>query len=187
MPNRFKENTGRKIDALDMLNIAHSAGGLYCLLQYDNRNENGETVFKCGLATNFSKRISNYHTTGSNTGVTIICLLTNIKTPPRTRGRSVTTGQHLLSCEKYLFEQLRKLKAKRIMSTTHIRTGETEQFFTTQEIINQAFILTEKRYGGTLHMYPLDGVDDSGKFSTFEERSDKIINSAFFVGKVSFI
>lgn len=184
-----------KLRVLDELGIKKNEGGLYAILQYDDLDKNGFSVFKLGLTINYQKRIDSYHTTGGNLGSYIIALLSEIPTPKITRGTKITHKMQLLRAEKYLFAQMVKNGARRIHSNTHIvgfndaaGGGETEQFFCDQKMIEQSMVATRKEYGGVLHLYDLNGYDEAtGKQVNFAKQSRDIIKSAFYVGKVAFV
>jgi hypothetical protein len=181
-----KNLTGRKVTVLDDLGI--KGGGqnaLYAILQYDNKDKNNKSVFKLGLAKNFSKRLDAYHTSSGNNGVWIKALITNIPKPLQTRsGKKKTMKMHLLAVEKFLFSQMVKNGSTRVESTTHIRDGLTELFYCTEQMIDDAFNATEKKYGGICNIYSLD---DKKNKETFEERTKKIEKNALFVGKIIFV
>lgn len=184
-----------KLRVLDELKIGKSEGGLYAILQYDDLDKNGFSVFKLGLTVNYQKRIDSYHTTGGTQGSYIIALLSQIPTPKVTRTTKITYKMNLLRAEKYLFTQMVKFGAKRIHSTTHIQnfnvelgSAPTEQFFCDARMIEEAMTATHKQFGGVLHLYNLNGIDEkTGKEVDFNKVSKDIIKSAFYVGKTAFI
>lgn len=166
-----KNLTGRKHSVLlDEMGFTKSDSGLYCILPFANLDGKGDdrrACFKFGMtSTSLDHRLDQYHT-AYPTGVYIMATLIDLPVPPGTRARPrQTKKQHYLKVEDFLFKELIRLGAHRIMSTARVRQlsgtegGVSEFFDATIGMIREAFQSVQQKYGGELQIFtPDNGAD----------------------------
>lgn len=195
MPKRM---TGRKKNVLmDDMGYKKTDGGLYCILPFANLNENAEMkgdermgAFKLGMTTSFVQRLDQYHTTFP-LGVHIFAILSDIPIPPGTRARPKPTKKTwYLKAEKFLFQEITRLGAKQVRSTTRIHGlgtnlelgGQSEYFLCSIDQIHEAFTSTWKKFGGQLEVF---NAEEKG--GNFNKDNQKKISSASYAGVVPFV
>ena len=161
-----KINKGRKVSVIrDEMGM--KGGGIYCFMPFYNLDSDQNAVFKVGMAIDYSSRVEQYHTYFPN-GVWMCAFLNLPPVPKKTRGNQnakENMKSHYLEIEKYIFDSLKILGAKRIHSTTRIRglndknEGQTEWLYTDDSVIHNAFQLAKHKYGGKLLLYNLVNKD----------------------------
>ena len=178
-----KNNTGRKHSVLkDELGI--KGGGIYCLTPFDRIDENGKTVFKIGQSVDLENRLNSYHT-DFPTGLYICCILEN--PPIRTMGtrkyvKADTKIAKYLKIEKFIFDYISERGAVQVYSTARIKNanvnkeGATEWFYSDELLIQEAFNIANKKFGGTLHLFYLPDLNKE-----YETKSKKKPN---FIGNI---
>jgi len=159
-------------DELDL-----KGGGLYCFLPFERIDKSKKAVFKIGLAINFNQRVEQYHTYFPY-GVYMVAFLENPSIPRvlRSKPKETPTKQHYLAIEKFIFNKVVENGGKRLHSTTRVKNpnnkkeGETEWVYTNVDIIHLAFIEAEKKYGGNLKLFHLEGIDPTtNKFTSINQ------------------
>jgi hypothetical protein len=163
-----KNNTGKKMSVItDELEL--KGGGMYCYLPYATLDKKKKAIFKIGIADNFEKRTEQYHTYFPE-GVYMLAFLENPRIPIKTRSKTETTiKSQYLKIEKFIMNYLTVGGAIRVYSTTRIRNanekneGATEWFYTGERLIHEAFIEAEKKFGGNLKIFYLEGWDETNK------------------------
>ena len=169
--------------------------GLYCLFPYERLDRHKKGVFKIGLSTKpLNKRIENYHTYFPN-GVYIMALLENPRLPLSLRNiKKMTIKEQYLKIEKFIFNYVTENGGERLYSSTRVKNqnskkqGETEFVYCTEEIIQDAFTQTNKKFGGNLHLFYLDGLNpDTGKMELLADKAKENENKKpNYVGKIVF-
>jgi hypothetical protein len=156
----------RKVTVLDELGI--KGGGIYAIFPYERLDEHGKGCFKVGLAIRFRHRIEGYHTAFPG-GVVMTSFLENpranrtiIEAGKKTR---LTDKKYYLRIEAYVFKKLVELGAKRLDSTTRLKNknkmdGNTEWFYTSPDTIHEAMKAAHIEYGGTLHNFEMDHLEE---------------------------
>jgi hypothetical protein len=188
-----KNLTGRKLNVLqDELKI--TGGGIYAFYPYETLDKYKKGVFKIGMALDFNHRIDQYHTYFQS--FYMVAFLQNptekVKTRSQTKTKVITKKMLYLQVEKHVQQYMDKNGGKRIFSSTRVKNpneqglGTTEWVYCNEDLIHEAFIDAQKKYGGILHMFYLEGIDpDTGKITNinqdFKEQSKHTPN---FMGKV---
>jgi hypothetical protein len=180
------DNTGRKVSVIrDELKI--SGGGLYCFLPFDNLDKDKKSIFKIGLANDFSHRVEGYHTYFPN-GVLMVSFLQNPPVPRMTRANPGETKKvtHYAVIEKFILNYISANGGKRIHSTTRVRNpdseskGATEWTYIDQHTIHDAFTQAKLKFGGNLHTY---NINENTYKATLKKEKDK---KNTFVGEIIF-
>jgi hypothetical protein len=148
-----KQNAGRKSTVIhDELGIKGS--GLYAYMPFYNLDKNDNAVFKVGMTTtSFKSRTEQYHTYFPM-GVYTIAFLEDPPVPQTEGDKETTKRTHYKKIERFIFDELIRLGAKQIHTTSRIRRlnaaneGETEWFYTSDKIIHRAFQKAKDEYGG---------------------------------------
>ena len=176
----------------DELNL--KGGGMYCYLPFGNLDKHKKAIFKVGMALNFKSRTEQYHTYFP-LGVYMIAFLEEPRIPAKTRNKKETTKtEQYIKVENFIMDYLTEHKATRIYSTTRTKNqnvkkeGQTEWFYTDEDLIHEAFTEAKNKFGGELKLFFLDGLDkDTGKFTNINEqfkRDEK--NVPHYTGKIVF-
>jgi hypothetical protein len=188
-----KNNTGRKANVLmDELGYSRTDSGLYCILPFANLEGKGDkrqACFKFGMtSSSLEHRIDSYHTSYP-TGVFIFAILSDIKVPPATRNTPrYTKKAWYLKAEDFMFKELVRLGADRILSTARVkaltdeRGGVSEFFDANLEQIREAFESTQRKFGGDLQIW---SPEDQGSQDFNKANAQKMI-SARYRGVVPF-
>ena len=92
-----------------------------------------------------------------------------LENPTELRGDKTITSYYK-DVEKYLFDELVKLKAKRIESTTRIKP--TEWIYCNEKQLLKAFQTTQTKYGGTLIPYHLKNINTLAKEESKKKHYD---------------
>ena len=201
MPNRTRGvNTGRKVMVLrDIMKITkEKSGGCYALMPFESLDEKGKAIFKIGMSTSsMNKRMDTYHTYFPE-GVYYESFLID----PPIRGQQTRTMTKIrkkkevyLEIEKYIIDHiLRQAGTKRVHSTSRIRNanenweGETEWIYCKEENIHKAFTAAQKKYGGQMHLFYLDGLNpETGQLESINDKAkEKEDANPIYTGKVIF-
>jgi hypothetical protein len=166
-------------------------GGIYCYLPFGNIDKHHKAIFKVGMAMNFNKRTEQYHTYFP-LGVYMIAFL---EEPPFVKTRSKkenTKKEHYIKVEKFIMSYLTKEGATRVYSTTRAqllndkKEGKTEWFYTNEDLIHEAFTEANKKFGGELKLFYLEGFDpETGKFTSINEaHKEEEKQKPNYVGKI---
>jgi len=155
-------------------------GGLYCFLPFANLDKNHKAIFKIGVAMNFKSRTEQYHTYFPN-GVYMVAFLEEPRIPIKTRSKKgITKKEQFLKIENFIMDYLVKEGAKRVYATTRIiklnenNEGQTEWFYTDENLIHEAFTEAKKKFGGEIHLFYLEGLDPKTlKFSSINDEFKK--------------
>ena len=166
--------------------LAPKAGGLYAFLPYDNMNNNGNALFKIGQATDFRRRMENYHTYYPE-GVYIKNLL---ETPTQEskkyykdmeghRTKQLNKRMYYNEIEKFIFKDIIKMDGKQLHATTRMKNainekgiikGETEWFYTNPDTLDHAFADVQKKFGGKQYDGDFDHFNADNKKNAREKR-----------------
>jgi hypothetical protein len=156
----------------DELGFSHPNGGMYCLMPFDELDDEGKSIFKVGI----SSRDLNYRTSQYSTyfslGLNIMALLEN---PPVPKG--ITRLKHYQAIEKFIFDYIvNEGEGYRLKSTDNSKgVGYTEWFYTYPEIISEAFTEAHNKFGGHFEIY------DPTKILA---NVRKILKKPHYVGKI---
>lgn len=176
----------------DELNL--KGGGLYCYLPFGNLDKHHKSIFKVGLAMNFKSRTEQYHTYFP-LGVYMVAFLEEPRVPIKTRSKNETTKkEQYIKIENFIMDYLTKNGASRVYSTTRTKhsneknEGQTEWFYTNEDLIHEAFTEAKKKFGGELKLFYLEGLDPkTGNFTSINEAHKKEENKKpNYVGKIVF-
>lgn len=187
-----KNNTGRKVSVVkDDLNI--KGGGIYCFMPFSTLDKNKKAIFKIGMSMDFSSRTEAYHTYFP-LGVYMVAFLQEPRVR-NTRSKSVTRKQLFLKAEKWIMKYIENKGAKRIRSTARVQNanvdneGDTEWFYTNEDLIHEAFTEAEKTFGGEKHLFYLEGLDpDTNKLTSINEIAKQDGNTKpNYTGKIIYI
>ena len=174
----------RKYSVLkDDLNV--KGGGLYCFLPFRNLDKFHKSVFKIGMALKFSNRSEAYHTYYP-LGVYYVAFLEEPRIPIKTRSKkAIPTRKQYEEIEDFIMEYLKTEKhGYHITSTTRVQKknelgeGQTEWIYTDENSIHDAFKEANKKFGGILHTYFLEGIN--------KELEKEEENEPNYVGKIVF-
>ena len=168
-----KNLTGKKVTVVrDELNI--KGGGVYCFMPFSTVDVHGKAIFKVGMSMDFSSRTEAYHTYFP-LGVYMVAFLQE----PRlvsTRRKKVTRRQVFLKAEKWIMDYIEKEGAKRVKSTARVQNanvdneGDTEWFYTDENLVHEAFTEAVKKFGGEKHLFYLEGYDpETGKLTSINK------------------
>jgi hypothetical protein len=162
----------------DELNL--KGGGLYCYMPFENLDKSKKAVFKIGLAIDFNHRLENYHTYFP-LGVYMVAFLEKPPIPMALRGKKIETMKsYYLKIEKFIFQYMKSKGAKQIHATTRSNlAGQTEWFYSDVAIIHESFTAAKKQFGGNIHLFNLDGINQIGK------QNEK--TKPNYVGKIVFV
>jgi hypothetical protein len=211
-PNHYrrKKNTGKKLSVIGDILELKGKGGVYSIMPYEQLDDKNKGIFKIGMTTDFSKRMEQMHGYYPD-GVYFISLLSDPKIPEWTddkiqrwkkthKGKLPTNDEKKAdfyrTIERFLFKYMDAHKAKRIHSTTRVKKqnddkkGETEWFYTTEDLIHDAFQAAHDKYSngeGRLQQFYLSGFDpDTGEevesINVLAKRREN--EAPNFVGKV---
>jgi hypothetical protein len=176
----------------DELNLR--GGGLYCFLPYENLDKHSKAIFKIGVAMNFRSRIEQYHTYFPN-GVYMVAFLEEPPVPIKTRSKkNITKKELFIKIENFIMNYLAVNGAKRVYATTRIirlnenKEGQTEWFYTNEDLIHEAFTEAKKEFGGETKLFFLEGIDpNTNKFISINDAIKKKENQKpNYVGKIVF-
>ena len=170
-------------------------GGLYCFLPYANLDKFHKSIFKVGLADNFNKRNEQY-STYFPLGVYFVAFLEEPRVPMKLRKdrKGITKKEQYIKIENFIMNYIVNHNGKRVYSTTRTKglndknEGETEWFYTNEELIHDAFNEAHKKFGGDLKLFYLEGFDEkTGKFTSINEiAKEDEKTKPNFVGKIIF-
>ena len=148
----MSKNTGKKYSVIkDELKI--DGGGCYAMMPFLRLDDKNKAIFKVGQSINFVSSFEMYHT-DFPLGVFLVAFLINPPVRVKTRSSTeVTKRQLYLKIEKFIINHIVAHGAKRIKSTTRITGadlfgGQTERFYTTPDIITNAFYAAHIEYQG---------------------------------------
>ena len=167
-------------------------GGLYCFLPYSNLDKHHKSILKIGITLNFRSRIEQYHTYFPN-GVYMVAFLEEPTAPIKTRSKKGMTKKELyLKIETFIMDYMMKKGAKQVFATTRIiklnenNKGQTEWFYTDENLIHEAFTEAKKKFGGETHLFYLEGLDpETGKFTSINQAHKEEENQKpNYVGKI---
>ena len=149
--------------------------GLYCFLPFDRLDKHQKGIFKVGYTTvTINSRADDYHCYFP-LGVYVVATLEN----PSAQGivrNGYTKDMFYRKLEDQLFRLLESYGAKRIESTARVmRQRKSEWFYTNLSVIEKAFRVIEKEYGGTLQLFNLNKID---------KNSDAVTRQNHFTGKI---
>ena len=162
-------------------------GGCYCFMPYDTVDAKENAIFKVGMTKNFDKRADQYHTYFPG-GVYLVAFLAD---PPLDTWENkknhtkvtISTQKTIFykEIEDFIFKYIIIHKGDRIFSTTRVqhadknKIGATEWFYCNEDVIHNAFNEAQKRYGGEVRHFYLEGID-SNNGQTVSINSIAIIN-----------
>jgi hypothetical protein len=188
-----KNNTGRKETVVkDDLNI--KGGGVYCFMPFSSLDKNNKAVFKIGMSMNFSSRTEAYHTYFP-LGVYMVAFLENPKMIQTRSKSTITRKQLFLKAEKWIMNYIEDNGGKRIKSTTRVQNanvdneGDTEWFYTNEDLIHEAFTEAEKKFNGEKHLFYLEGLDPiTNRFTSINDIAKKDENKKpNYTGKIIYL
>lgn len=180
-------------EVLSTLSEFHLKGGIYVLFPFDNIGDKKDGVFKVGIATNFSNRMSTYSTSHPKGYYFASLLIEPIKDMKRTAttslissdetGREITFNRRLKEVERFIQAELKREGAKMYERTTRLafktitnRVKESEWFYTNVETIHKVMEKAKEKFGGDLRNYDLDSVnEDTKKFLDQAKRDDRTV------------
>lgn len=151
------------------------SNGIYCIMPFERRDKNNKAVFKIGMAIKtINRRMENYHTTFPM-GFYYVAIL---EQPTKKRSlRDIYT--YYREIEQFIFKYITDEGAKRITSTTRINSGgNTEWFYTDEDLIHEAFVKAQNIYGGKIDLSSLDGINKNAKKN--EARKKKYLGEIVF-------
>ena len=151
------------------------SNGIYCIMPFERRDKNNKAVFKIGMAIkSINRRMENYHT-DFPLGFYYVAIL---EQPNRNKNLRAIYPYYR-EIEKFIFDYVTIKGAKRIQSTTRIlNDGNTEWFYTDEDIIHEAFTKAQEKYGGKIDLSSLDGINKLAK--VHEGLKRKYIGSIVF-------
>lgn len=139
-------------------------GGFYCYLPFENLDKHKKAVFKIGLAIDFNHRTENYHTYFP-LGVYMVAFLENPPIPMTLRGhKQESIKQRYIQIERFIFHYVVSKGGVQINSTARSNlSGQSEWFYTDQNTIHEAFEEANKKFGGDMHLFNLNGINQAFK------------------------
>jgi hypothetical protein len=169
-----KNNTGRKLSVIrDELNISN--GGIYCFMPFERLDKYKKAIFKIGMSMDFSSRAEQYHTYFP-LGVYMIAFLESPSQRVTRNTNQFTKKEYYLKVERWIMDYIEKNGGQRIYSTTRVhnanvaKEGQTEWFYTSVELIHEAFVEAEKKFNGIVHLFYLEGIDpQTNRFSSIND------------------
>lgn len=155
-------------------------GGIYAVMPFSKLDKNKNAVFKIGSATNFRKRIEEYHTYFP-VGIYLVAFLKSppVPRPLRSNPKETPTKSHHFRIEQFIYDDIQKNGGIPISSTTRIQNmnaskeGKTEWIYTNDTTIHEAFLKAKQKFGGDVELYYLDGIDDQGKKTSINQAANK--------------
>lgn len=191
----MKTNKGRKITVLDELGI--KGGGIYAIMPFERLDKYGKALFKVGYAKTFKSRVESYHTTYPMGFYFVAMLkdpvgLNRERKKPTMKLETLSKDKYLLRVEKFIFNAMKndgaiKDRARQLTSTTRVRNpdaekkGATEWFYTTVETIHKAFEKAYEIYGGDLHLYHLDNINQTADETKRKQKAKYVGEIVYFV------
>jgi len=187
-----KNLTGRKHTVLqDELNIKGS--GIYCLMPYEQLDKQKKAVFKVGMAVDsFRKRMEQFHTYFP-LGVYYVAFLQN--SPVRSMALRGKPGQtkkmKYLEIEDFIMNTIREKGGRVVRSTTRVKDanveegGVTEWVYSDEIVIHESFKEAEKKYGGKLHLFYLEGLNpDTMKLESINDIAKENKKKNLYTGQI---
>jgi hypothetical protein len=170
-------NTGKKytvIHDLPEFPLKKGDGGLYAILPYERLDRHGNALFKVGLADDFNKRFENYHTdyplgfyyknllanpTKRSEDYKVNAVGKDGKRPSpeeRENAKKSSKIKYYKKIEEHLWKDISGNGGERLRTTTRIKNskinkdnlGDTEWFYTSPKVIDDAFNDAFRTYGG---------------------------------------
>ena len=180
-----KKLTGRKFTIIGDLLELKNKGGIYSYYPYERLDERNKGIFKVGMSTDFQKRFESVHSYYPE-GIYLVAFYSNPIIPEMTSEqlrhwrrinktdkkptKEAKAHAFYMRMERFIFKYLEEHRAKRFYSTTRVKfpnedkKGATEYFYTTEDLIHEAFEEAKKKFpGGKLQQFYLHGIDpDTG-------------------------
>lgn len=187
MKRNKKNKTGKKITFIGEEDL-EGKGGVYAFLPFDDLDAKEKGIFKLGMTTNFKRREEQFHSYFPE-GVYFINFLAEPDIPewnaakiaqwveqyntgkPANKQKKQPSKEDMQSdfykkVESYIFKYVETHKGTRIYSNTRVKNvnaekqGATEWFYTTEDVIHDAFQSAHEHFkGGTLKTYYLEGLN----------------------------
>ena len=209
-----KNNTGKKITFTGEEGM-EGKGGVYAFLPFDDLDAKEKGVFKLGMTTNFKRREEQFHTYFPE-GVYFINFLAEPDLPEWDKAKNVRWAEQYnknkplnkqkqtpskedkqsdfyKKVEAYIFKYVETHKGNRIYSTTRVKNpntdklGATEWFYTTEDVIHEAFDNAHQHFkGGILKTYYLEGLDpETGKMISIHDTArERLQEHPNYTGKI---
>ena len=144
----------------DILNI--KGGGVYCYLPFEKLDDEGNAVFKIGMAIDFTQRTGAYHSYFP-LGVYLVAFLINPEMKV-TRFDTVKSSKTSFykKIEKQVIDYIIKNGGQRIYTSTRVlqpnedNYGSSEWIYANETVIHEAFIKAQEEHGGRTELYYLD-------------------------------
>ena len=105
------------------------------------------------MSMNFSSRAEQYHTYFP-LGVYMIAFLENPIQSVTRNNHQLTKQEYFLKVERWIMDYIENNGGQRIYSTARVhnanvaKEGQTEWFYTIENLIHEAFVETEKKFNG---------------------------------------
>jgi hypothetical protein len=159
-------------------NVCHSElflkgrNGLYCLLPYEKLDTKKKAIFKVGRTSqDLASRIENYHTYFP-LGLYICFFLAY----PRLK-RGQDRGELHRGMEKSLIVNLKETNAKMLLFPSR-PSQKSEWFYTNFNDLQTAFRQVQVEYGGVLHEFSLDEINEN--YKTIMKTKKKYVGEIVF-------
>ena len=165
------------LDELEEFPLKKDAGGLYAILPYERLDPKGKALFKVGQADSFRKRFESYHTYFP-LGFYYKNLLANPDKRKETffyqdkddrNKRKLNLKKYYNRIEHEIHDEIVDHGGKQLYATTRVKNGEadkdgnikgqTEWFYTSPQVLDDAFQHAFKIYGGKPYTGHLDDIN----------------------------
>jgi hypothetical protein len=159
-------------------NVAHDElflkgkNGLYCLLPFEKLDTKKKAIFKVGRTSqDFASRLENY-ASYFPLGLYICFFLAY----PRLK-RGQDRGELHRGMEKSLIANLKETNAKMLLFPSR-PSQKSEWFYTNFNDLQTAFRQVQVEYGGVLHEFSLDEINDN--YKTIMKTKNKYVGEIVF-------